>query len=155
MTTSLWQTDDFFLLSSLQGLINLISGMKCIVAMSAGRQRIWEESWFWLDLLTAAVVLVSRLLSCGLWTLLQRPNCTSDAERCFCSALTQRKLAQERPKRPFRESIKLPAPAVRFSNLNCEDRMLLDVGACVPICVCVRTSNFACRFWGSHVSLDV
>lgn len=45
----------------------------------------------------------SRPLSCGLWKLLQSPNCTSDVERCFHSALTQRKLAQDHPKSPFAE----------------------------------------------------
>lgn len=50
----------------------------------------------------------SRPLFCGLWKLLRSPNCTSDVERCFHSAFTQHKLAQDHPERLFTESPPLP-----------------------------------------------
>lgn len=54
----------------------------------------------------------SRLLSFGLWKTLQSPNCTSDVERCFHSALTQHKLTQDHFKSPFMESPPLPLPSL-------------------------------------------
>lgn len=100
-------SDDYFLLlSSFWGLINLVSGMKSIVSIPQRARESGKHSdfvgTFWQLLYYLGWV---QTLSCGLWKLLQSPNCTSDVECCFHTAFAQHKLAQYHQKKPFTESL--------------------------------------------------